>query len=305
MQINKVLKNNNIPIVFVTDKNYYLYLAVAIFSLIKNKNKETKYDIIILEIGLDEDKKNTLKQLATNNVSINIVNIQNIVNKYKMNEFRTTAHIKESAYYRLLISEILNEYKKIIYLDCDLLIFTDLSKFYNINLNNKYAAVIQDYAIANTFWKNKEFMEYANNILHMDDITYYFNSGVMLLNLDLMRKNNIQPQLLEIAKLNKYFHDQDVLNSVFYKKVIYLEGNYNVNYHLLFDKYKKDFDSNLLKKYLTELKNPKILHFTSDKKPWLDPNLPNADIWWKYAKQTPFYNELLIHLKCNHTKNTN
>ena len=305
-EINKAFGNDGIPIVFATDKNYYAYLSVTLQSLIMNKNQDTKYDIIILEMDLDEHKKNRLEHLSSDNVSIRVFNITNIVNRYKINNFMTINHIKESAYYRLLVSEILANYDKIIYLDCDLVALNDLSELYNTNLDNKYAAAVQDYLIANIFIKGKEFVNYMNNVLQIKNLDYYFNSGVMLFNLDLMRRNKLQNKLLEIASINnKYFHDQNVLNSAFYQQVIYLDGSYNVNYHLIFDKHKDEFSSTVWERYLKELDNPKILHFTSSFKPWTDPSLPNAYIWWHYARQTPFYEEILYkNLKVNQIKNT-
>ena len=206
----------------------------------------------------------------------------------------TINHIKESAYYRLLIGEILKNYHKVIYLDCDLIVLTDLSELYYTDLTNKYAAAVKDYLIANIFIKGKEFVKYMNDVLEIKDVGLYFNSGVIVHNLDLMREKRIQNQLLEVAAINnKYFHDQNVLNSVFYNNIVYLDGSYNVNYHLLFDKHKDLFPQEIWGKYLKELNNPKILHYTSSQKPWRDPSLPNAHLWWHYARQTPFYEEIL------------
>ncbi|MCW1562488.1 hypothetical protein OLS58_00140, partial [Campylobacter jejuni] len=36
------------------------------------------------------------------------------------------------------------------------------------------------------------------------------------------------------------------------------------------------------------------IHYCDYFKPWNSPHLPKADIWWHYARQTPFYEEILF-----------
>ena len=285
-----------IPVCFSTDENYYLYLAVAIKSLIVNKKADTEYDIIIFETGLDSQQKSELLRLSTNDTSIRIFDISGISEKYGIKNFMTINHLKESAYYRLLISEILSEYKKVIYLDCDLIVLTDLSEMYNVDIKNKYAAVVKDYFVSCLFSQKEDFIQYAKDVLNIDNLDLYFNSGVMLFNLELIRLNNVQKKLLDIAKINnRYFHDQNVLNSCFFNKCVYLDGKYNVQWHLFFKE--GCFPPEIWAKYLKELSAPKILHYTSQRKPWKDLSLPNADIWWKYACMTPFYDRIKDYIK--------
>ena len=165
---------------------------------------------------------------------------------------------------------------------------------YNIKLTNSYVGAVKDILITQLFSKDDTFVKYTRNVLNIENLELYFNSGVLVLNLDLMRKNNIQSKMLEVAKINnKYFHDQNVLNSVFNKNLTLLDGKYNVNFHLLFDKSRKNFASGVWDEYLKNIQSPKILHYTSKYKPWIMPSLPNADIWWGYARMTPFYEEIL------------
>ena len=73
-----------------------------------------------------------------------------------------------------------------------------------------------------------------------------------------------------------------------------LFSSYNVNYHLLWDKNKIYIALDKWNKYLRDLEFPRILHFTSAFKPWKNPDLPNASIWWQYARKSPFYEEILF-----------
>lgn len=280
-----------LPIVFTTDKNYYLYIGVAIQSIIENKSNGTKYDILILETGLTIFEKEKLEDLAKDDVHIHVLDVAEICKEYKLNELMAINHLSQAAYIRLLLCEILKNYHKVIYLDCDLVVLTDLSEiYYGTDLSRHYAAVVKDYLIGSVFINRPEFVQYMEEVLHVDDLSMYFNSGVMIFNLDLMRTDKIQDKLLKTALVNnKFFHDQNVLNSVLYKKVVYLNGAYNVNYFLYFDLYRDAMPES----YFEEFRKPKILHYASGNKPWRKPGLPAADIFWRYARLTPLYEEIV------------
>ena len=39
--------------------------------------------------------------------------------------------------------------------------------------------------------------------------------------------------------------------------------------------------------------NPQIIHYAGFQKPWTDPDCDFASIYWRYARETPFYERLL------------
>lgn len=51
--------------------------------------------------------------------------------------------------------------------------------------------------------------------------------------------------------------------------------------------------------YQTAYTTPFIIHYASDKKPWFCPELPLAAVWWRYARQTPHYENLLRKIEEN------
>ena len=296
--IEPVFKENYIPIVLATDNNYASYLAVCLQSIIDHANKSKNYDLIILIDWLSEYYQKKLLSMTTShpNISVRFYDMQGYIKKYNCNKYMTSSHIKTSAYYRLFVTEIFKNYSKILYLDCDTVVLTDLIELYETDLKDNYAAVVEDLLITHVLLKDQTFASYMRNVLNIKDLRYHFNSGVMLFNLDFMRKNKIFPEMLKTASVNtQYFHDQNVLNAVFYKKVIYLDGRYNVNYHLSFDEGSSEFPKEIWDKYLSWLQNPKILHYTSRLKPWQNPSLPLSEYFWQYARKTPFYEEIFYN----------
>ena len=45
--------------------------------------------------------------------------------------------------------------------------------------------------------------------------------------------------------------------------------------------------------YMVSRNNPKIIHYAGYEKPWVNPNCDFASLYWRYARETPFYECLL------------
>lgn len=55
--------------------------------------------------------------------------------------------------------------------------------------------------------------------------------------------------------------------------------------------------------YIRSRSNPQIIHYAGFQKPWNDPDCDFASIYWRYARETPFYERLLKRMvKANEPK---
>src|SRR5690606_18465225 len=71
-------------------------------------------------------------------------------------------------------------------------------------------------------------MEYMRSVLNIDSLESYFNSGVLVMDVQKLIARNAMPEFLEVARRNnKYFHDQNVLNSVLQGDVHFLDPGWN------------------------------------------------------------------------------
>ena len=100
---------------------------------------------------------------------------------------------------------------------------------------------------------------------------------------------------LKELKKPKY-NDQDVLNCVCEDKVKFIDDAWNVECD--FRKRNIPNLSEILtedecKRFYNATKNIKFLHYWGLDKPWHEPSKTNADYFWKYARLTPFYEEIL------------
>lgn len=299
--IKPAFNKNNIPVVFSSDNNYAPYLGVVIQSLIMNSSKQYNYDIIILERNLSEINKLKIKSLAVSgNISIRFVNISHIIQKHK---FHINTYFSEETYYRLFIPQIFENFHKVLYLDCDIIILNDIVNLYNINIENKllaatynvstYIQTKYDRRVKNIPWRT-----YLTEKLKMQIPENYFQAGVLVLNVDKMKQVNLQENAIKKAEsFDPVLVDQDVLNSLCENEVVFFSQKWNLHncFSHQYNNFKtlNELPQYLVNDYLEARKDAYIIHYAGKDKPWSCPKLEYSNFWWYYARQTPFYEEII------------
>lgn len=298
-----------VPIVYSANNNYVSYLATSIASLKANSSKDKQYDIVILESSISDYNKKKLLQLSDKNFSIRFFNVSPFI---KNCSFFLNRYFSAETYYRIFIADIFRLYDKVIYLDCDVLVLCDIAEIYALDLKNNLIAAANDivsysHRVNNGCIYGVKRKEYTQEVLGIDDTRFYFQAGVLMFNIKEMLKFGITQKFInKITEIkNPICHDQDILNSVCYRKVLYLPQKWN--YYSFFNKDSLQ-DINILNRYNNipiELKeeyeyaskHPNIIHFAGDKKVWYNSSVDFGNLWWKYAAKTPFYHRLLREKK--------
>ena len=284
------------PIVFSTDNNYIPYLSAAIRSLIENANKKDEYKIFVLYEKLDIENITLLKTMAGENISIDFIDVRQCLKEYRSFLYEKM-HFSFAMYYRFLIPEIFKDYEKVLYLDCDLIVNCDVREIFEIDLkDNIIAASIETVTldIKNSINKRiKSFNLKPEN---------YFNSGVLLFDINKSREFNLFEKCIEnISKYkNLFYPDQTVLNFVCKDNFHHLDLKYNFQWQTAFDydNFIKNIDEKYANAINNAIKNPKIIHYTSRTKPWNSIKRKQylAHYFWKYARLTPFYEIILFKM---------
>lgn len=292
-----------IPVVFSINNGYVKQLATVIMSILKNSNAKFEFNVLHRDITCDNIKKLESMLKTYSNAEIRFYNISDYLKNQNLEKFMSRRkdynYISIETYFRFFIPDIFNQYDKVIYLDSDILVFSDLFDLYNIDLKNNYLGAIQDtfleLAVDNPKIKTSlhpkfSYSEYFKKYLHKKN-NKYFNAGILLFNVKKMREDNITLKLFEFALKNSplEFQDQCVLNAVLENSTTYIDYRWNIlkdlkSYINLFSKKKKI----IFEEYY---KNPYIFHYVWHNKPWLihdDYNYSFVNEWWKHYKMTPF-----------------
>lgn len=289
-----------VPVLFAADDNYVPMLTTTIYSMLKNASCERHYDVIVLERNISaENKQNITDFLAQfENATIRFYDVSRAIDGFNLTT--NNAHISIETYYRFIIQEALPFYKKVLYLDCDLVVNGDIAELYDTDLGNNAIGAVPDIDfIGNLNMKSGERAEYAHRQLHMTKPYGYFQAGVLVMNLERMREIHSVREWLEIAQQPGFiYNDQDILNMECERSVTYLPYAWNVMHncggrvHGVFDFAPAD----MFQEYMESRKAPKIVHYADYDKPWKNPWCDFGPLYWSYASKTPFSLQMMALL---------
>ena len=209
-------------------------------------------------------------------------------------------HISIETYYRFLIENVLPEYNKVIYLDSDLIVRGDISELFSVDLGDNLVAATRDIDYAgNLNMPDGERYTYSKDVLQLGQPFDYFQAGVLVFNLEEMRRLHSLDEWLELATDSQYIYDdQDILNAECHGRVFYLDQAWNVmtNCDGRIEKVFSFAPAEMFDAYMVAYRNPKLVHYAGYEKPWNCITCDKAVYYWKYARQTPFYEQLLFNM---------
>lgn len=236
-----------------TDDNYIHHASVMICSLLEN-NKNIRIAIHLLYGNLSKVNQSFLKGLVSR-YSAEIIFHQVDESRLQGVKFRKVRPLSMAAYYRLLLSSILNDVDKVLYLDVDTAVMGDITPLYSLNLDEYAVAAVKDVVPCFDDHRMSLSIPYDKD---------YFCSAVMLINLKYWRIHNVEEALLEFAKRDRqvFCHDQDALNYVFKNCWYQLPPKWN-RFNMM---YKPSRDFNDYRDKYEYYHEPVIIHF-SDYKP--------------------------------------
>jgi len=286
--MNSDESGNIIPVVFAVNNGYAPYLYIALLSLIEHANSDDDYRIYILHTSLEKKNIERLENLGNTNVHIACRNVEKWMRGV---EIKGSIHLTVETCYRLLISELFPQYLRMLYIDSDTVIMADVADLYKSELNGKTIGAVHD--VVCTYLKDY----YAEHIgINVEE---GFNAGILVIDAHKFREKKIKEKciewLVEDSKNSerKYMYmDQDVLNLALKDEVCFLESTWNFQWQYLWrlDTIYPEY----VEKYVNDSRNAKIIHYAGDKKPWGRPDLEKADLFWKMARKSIYYEEILF-----------
>lgn len=261
-----------IPVFFAIDDRYIPFLAVSLQSLIDNSSEKNKYEIKILYTNVSEENMLKIKKYEKENVNIEFVDLNRQLEEIQ-NKLYTRNYFSNTTYFRLFIPELYPQYDKALYLDSDTVILTDVADLYNEDIGDNLVAGVPDGAVQTV----EIFQEYVEKVVGVIDYNNYFNAGILLMNLEELRKYRFQDKFLYLLEKVRFevAQDQDYLNRLCKGRVKML-----------------DFAWNRMPIMGESDKEIKIVHYNLGLKPWHFDNVPYQEYFWKYAEKTEFYDKI-------------
>ena len=275
--------NNIITIVCASSDSYAPYCGVMLTSLFCN-NLTHQIECFILSGDMGNDYRQRLSLLAEQfGQKITVLDInKELFKKLPIGERFT--NISYEAYFRLLMPSLLSDRDRALYLDCDMIIKTDLAELWNTNLEGYALAAVQD-----TLRMRKKCI----SRLGFGTNDGYFNSGMGLYNLQFLRQFEFEKKVWDFVDKQYHlilYHDQDIINCVCKGLIHEVSPKWNMLESFL------EKTPPIVPWQREELeewrKKPCIIHYASLRKPWFKECLhPYKDEFWHYAAISP-WNEL-------------
>lgn len=282
-------------VAYGADDNYAKYLGISILSLFQTNLNFKEIDVFILDCGIGDSNKDKLLGIADEyNKNIYFISMDDYVSRLNLN--MGSRKIAIASYARLFLSSVIPEsYNRVIYLDCDTIVLDEVTKFWNLVLNDNFIAGVRDTV-------DKFFLKKIG--LSPDD--YYVNAGILLINLDAWRREHIEEQFMDFIKKfggNVPHHDQGTINAICQKRILIVSPEYNVISNIF------TFSARTIKRiyfmnsfYSQEeldlaKKKPVILHFTTGLvgRPWEENcTHPMKKEYIKVADRSPWKKEALL-----------
>ncbi len=263
-----------IPIFYAVDDGYVPFFAVSIHSLIENSSKEYYYAIKVLYTNICEENKKKILKYERDNVKIEFVDLNYYIEEIKDKLF-TRDYYTKTTYFRLFIPNIYPQYNKVIYLDSDTVLLGDVAELYLQDMGSNLVAVVPDDIIQN----EEIFQEYVEKVVGVADYRKYFNAGVLVMNLDEMRKSKFQEKFLYLLETVKFavVQDQDYLNRLCKGRTKILENGWN----------RMPVPNNK-----TKVEKLNLIHYNLNYKPWHYDGIVYEEYFWQYAEKTEYYEDI-------------
>jgi lipopolysaccharide biosynthesis glycosyltransferase len=194
--------------------------------------------------------KKKLKEIKKFEINFIEIDLDNFKNCY----ISDNSHFSPANYFRLKLASLLPDINKVIYLDSDTIVIKDMVDFWNISFDNSYIIGCKS-------------MVHERNCkrLGLRENAPYINSGVMMMNLKMIRRDNIEKVFFDCIKRNPEIMqnvDQDVIN------LALLETENSIKQ--ISQKWNTEIrtDTPFTKKYLPIVDDPYIIHYLTGEKPW-------------------------------------
>ncbi|MGN0544685.1 MAG: glycosyltransferase family 8 protein [Acutalibacteraceae bacterium] len=250
-------------IMISVNQNYILPAKVMLKSLAMNSGGDL--NIYLLYSSLKEKDIHAFSKFCSSECGAKLYPIY--INPDIFVDMPLTGWFSVEIYFRLVAPFILpDSVQRILWIDADVIVKKDISELYYLPMKNAAIGVIRDMG-------GEYLVSECCERLQLNSL--YFNSGVILFNLDTIRahwtKESFLEQIRDISGEKLIYPDQDMLNLIFEKDKLILPDIWNYQIRSWSDI------------TLDVIENVAIIHFVGQIKPW-DINYGNKarQIWWKY-----------------------
>jgi lipopolysaccharide biosynthesis glycosyltransferase len=214
-----------VVLALASNERYFPGLYCAVASAFSHLDARREVDLKVLDGGISQTSRDTLSMLIDSvggSVRLEFVPVDpSVFGRATLGPGKS-----HMAYCRILLPHLL-DVPRLIYLDCDVLAFRNLSELFDLELSPaKVVAAVRD---SETLTLGEDSQTLAD-AMKLPTNGAYFNSGVMLMNLSQLKNENFTERSLDFleAQSGQYrFHDQSAINFLLHRRIAGLPQHWN------------------------------------------------------------------------------
>ena len=287
-------------IVFAIDEKYVKYFSVTLLSLLRCVEPEARYEIIIIGNGLSGKSERALLGMLPKSFSMRFIDGR-AVSAETLGDLASKISLERwdiSTFFDMLVPLLFSEKERVLFCDADLIFREDPAPLFEIPFDDKLLIAVRDTFSTELRKRPEHFFLLDQQVflreqLGIADPEQYFNGGVLMFHTGAIDRQWYLGRAKEALSLPSLpTVDQDALNCVFKGRVKLVPLRHNFQYHLLNELTEADRHDPFYQEYLEAASDPAVIHYTTDKKPWLYPDCAMSDAYFEYAAASPFYKKI-------------
>lgn len=264
------MSQRSLTVVYASDDRGVVPLGVAIYSLLSTASATTAYTVYVLSNGISQTNQARISKLAVGNSARHAIRFLEVAETLASFDLPETDKWPVAAWSRVFIPNFLpDDHGLVLYCDIDTLACRDMQELFDTPLNGKSVGAVLEHVSH----PNSHFNERLDIPLSCPG---YFNSGVMLIDLDVFRKKNLVGRILEYAATHHdrlTCPDQDALNGALCEEIQPIHHRWNWHDGLTRLILKRRRNSGMvrgapLEDAVEAALRPGILHYQGPNKPW-------------------------------------
>ena len=275
-------------VIYASDDNYAWLMGVSMVSLFENNRDVDDIHVYLFGDGITQENERKLMDIADSyQRHLDVID----VNKLSLPENLYSGRYPKSAFSRLFAYRLLpNTIRRVLYLDCDIIVDGSLMELYNHPMDNKIILAVKDCV-------SKAYKEKIG--INGDDV--YINTGVMVMDLERMRGFPMEEKIGEfVAKYASAMNyaDQEIINGIFQGEFGILPPEWNVMTQFNQYSYRQLGWIRHPHHYYSEKeiehakRHARIFHYTTcmlNIRPWYsNSQLSNAHVFNRYKRLSPW-----------------
>lgn len=208
------MESSVVHLAVISDCHFFVPTFVMLMSARETMQPGSRYHVHFFHRDLKPYQLDALKQLESPSLTISL---QELAASH-WDKFSRVGEFPPIVLARLELPLLLSELERVLYLDGDIIVHRDLSALYNTDLGGNLLAAVREIALAHSDYPQKS------------GIAESINSGVLVMNLDLMRRENCVQRFLQTkveAPPNWLYPDQDVLSVCCEGRILFLPPRCN------------------------------------------------------------------------------